>query len=58
MISTDEALQRTLALLAPLEAETVPLTEAHGRVLAAPVEILLTQGIAGRARGRTAAASR
>lgn len=37
MISTDEALARTLALLTPLRTETVPLEAAHGRVLAAPV---------------------
>jgi len=37
MISVDEALTRVFALLSPLEAETVPLAEAAGRVLAAPV---------------------
>ena len=37
MISFDEALARVLDLASPLGAEEVPLAEAHGRVLAAPV---------------------
>ncbi len=38
MISVEEALARVLDLCAPLEAETVPLAAAAGRVLAAPAE--------------------
>ena len=38
MISVDEALNRVFALVAPLEAERVPLAEAAGRVLAGPVD--------------------
>lgn len=34
MISTDEALKRVLALVAPLEIEEVPLADGRGRVLA------------------------
>jgi molybdopterin molybdotransferase len=37
MLSAAEALARTLALMTPLGMETVPLAEAAGRVLAAPV---------------------
>lgn len=37
MTSFDEALARILDLAQPLGAEDVPLAEAHGRVLAAPV---------------------
>lgn len=37
MISTEEALARVLALIAPTGAEQVPLAEAGGRVLAADV---------------------
>ncbi len=37
MISVDEALARILALVPPAAAETVSLSEAHGRVLAAPL---------------------
>ncbi len=37
MIPFDEALERILAIAKPLAAEEVPLAEAHGRVLAAPV---------------------
>lgn len=37
MISVDEALARILASITPLRAETLPLGEAAGRVLAAPV---------------------
>lgn len=36
MISVEEALARCLALVAPLPAETVPLREACGRMMAAP----------------------
>jgi molybdopterin molybdotransferase len=43
LISVEEALQRLLADAAPLGAETVPLAEAVGRVLAAPVKALRTQ---------------
>src|SRR6056297_1564518 len=35
MISVDEALDHLFALVSPLETETVPLSEAGGRVLAA-----------------------
>ncbi|MGB0855358.1 MAG: gephyrin-like molybdotransferase Glp [Pikeienuella sp.] len=37
MLSTEEALARALALLSPTAVEDVPLAEAAGRVLAAPV---------------------
>ncbi len=37
MISVDEALEKVLALLAPLDAETVPLARAAGRVLAGDI---------------------
>ncbi len=37
MISTAEALAHVFALVRPLDAETVPLRRASGRVLAAPV---------------------
>ena len=37
MNSFDEAVALTLPLCTPLEAETIPLAKAHGRVLAAPV---------------------
>ena len=37
MISVDEALQRVFALARLMEVETVPITEAAGRVLAKPV---------------------
>ncbi|WP_095589796.1 gephyrin-like molybdotransferase Glp [Actibacterium ureilyticum] len=37
MISVAEALEQVLALATPLGSETVPLTDAAGRVLAAPV---------------------
>ena len=37
MISVSEALNHLFALAQPLEAETVPLTQANGRVLAKPV---------------------
>jgi len=37
VISTDAALARIFALLAPVEGEVVPLGEAAGRVLAAPL---------------------
>lgn len=37
MIAVDEALARIFALCAPLPAETVPLVQAAGRALAAPV---------------------
>lgn len=43
MIPVSEALDRVLALVAPLGAETVPLRAAAGRVLAAPVAARLTQ---------------
>ncbi|HSG54512.1 MAG TPA: molybdopterin molybdenumtransferase MoeA, partial [Paracoccaceae bacterium] len=38
MISVAEAQSRCLALVRPLHPETVPLTDAAGRVLAAPVK--------------------
>lgn len=37
LISVEDALARVLAGIAPLEPETVPIAEAHHRVLAAPV---------------------
>lgn len=43
MISVDEALDHLLALAAPLPSETVPLTEAAGRVLAEPAIALRDQ---------------
>lgn len=42
MITFDEALARVLALAEPLGAEDVPLAEAHGRMLAAPVAALVS----------------
>ena len=43
MISVTEALELLFALARPLDAETVPLAEAHGRVPAAPLAARLTQ---------------
>jgi molybdopterin molybdotransferase len=43
LISVAEALDQVLAHAAPLEAEEVPLDEADGRVLAAPLKALRTQ---------------
>jgi molybdopterin molybdotransferase len=43
MLSTDEAIARTLALMAPLGVETVPIAAAAGRVLARPVRAARTQ---------------
>lgn len=43
MISVAEARKRIVAPIAPLPAQTVPLTEAAGRVLAADVAARLTQ---------------
>ncbi|PZX17738.1 molybdopterin molybdotransferase [Palleronia aestuarii] len=43
MISTDEALARIFALLAPLDAERVPIRRAAGRVLARPISPLRDQ---------------
>jgi molybdopterin molybdotransferase len=43
MISVEEALGRIIALALPLGGETVPLRQAAGRVLAAPVQARLTQ---------------
>lgn len=43
MIPVEEALARVLAAFSPLPAETVALTEAHGRVLAADVSARVTQ---------------
>ena len=37
MITVPEALAHLFALAKPLEVETVPLAQANGRVLAAPV---------------------
>lgn len=42
MIPFDQALERVLAIAKPLGAEEVPLAEAHGRVLAAPVTALVS----------------
>ncbi|WP_166039009.1 molybdopterin molybdotransferase MoeA [Sphingosinicella sp. YJ22] len=42
MIPFDEALERVLAIAKPLGAEEVPLAEAHGRVLAAPITALVS----------------
>ena len=38
MITVDQALNHLFSLVSPLEPETVPLREAHGRVLAQPAE--------------------
>ena len=43
MILVEEALARCLALTSPLNAETVPLRQSLGRVMAAPVYAQLTQ---------------
>ncbi|MCT8999489.1 molybdopterin molybdotransferase MoeA [Chelativorans intermedius] len=43
LIPVDEALERVLEGLAPLDHETVPLAEAAGRVLAAPLTARRTQ---------------
>ncbi|MEL6745380.1 MAG: molybdopterin molybdenumtransferase MoeA, partial [Pseudomonadota bacterium] len=43
MLSVADALTRILAGVAPLPAQTVPLSEAHGRVLASPLKALRTQ---------------
>ncbi|WP_319823547.1 gephyrin-like molybdotransferase Glp [Thalassovita sp.] len=43
MITVEEALQHLFSLVTPLDAETVPLAQAHGRVLAADVSTDLTQ---------------
>jgi molybdopterin molybdotransferase len=43
MITPAEALARILALMAPVDTETVPLAEAAGRVLAEPVVARRTQ---------------
>ncbi|WP_243613005.1 molybdopterin molybdotransferase MoeA [Shimia aestuarii] len=43
MISVAEALDKLFALARPLETETVPLAQGHGRVLAAPLAARLTQ---------------
>lgn len=37
MLSAKETLEKTLALLSPLGIESVPLDQAAGRVLAAPI---------------------
>lgn len=62
MITVEEALQRCFALVTPLPAETVPLRQAAGRVLAAPATARLTQppfdasAMDGYALGRAGAA--
>ena len=43
LMSVEEALSRVLAHAEPLPAQSVPLAEAHGRVLAADLEALRTQ---------------
>lgn len=43
LLSVDEALERILEGVQPVSAETVPLAEAVGRVLAAPIEARRTQ---------------
>lgn len=43
LIPVDEALRRLLDGVGPVEAETVPLSEAHGRVLAADLAALRDQ---------------
>lgn len=43
LISVDEALKRLVAGVKPLETEDVPLAEANGRVLAAPLSARRTQ---------------
>ena len=42
MIPFDEALERVLAIAKPLGTDEVPLAEAHGRVLAAPITALVS----------------
>ena len=42
MLSLAEALSRILAGVGPLPAERIPLADAHGRVLAAPVRAAVT----------------
>ena len=46
MITVAEALEKVLALVAPLPAESVELRQGLGRVLAAPVTARLVQRIA------------
>lgn len=43
MIAVDEALERVLALVAPLPAQTIALRDGLGRVLAEPARARLTQ---------------
>src|SRR6476469_1117125 len=43
LLSVAEAMARVTAGLEPLEAETVPLNQAHMRVLASPLAARLTQ---------------
>lgn len=43
MITVQEALDRILAMVAPLGAESIPLRKAAGRVMAQPVQARLTQ---------------
>ena len=43
MISVSDALERLFALTTPTESEEVPLNEAAGRILSAPVAARLTQ---------------
>jgi molybdopterin molybdotransferase len=43
LISVEEALSRVLANVEPLPAQSVPLTEAYGRVLAVDLQALRTQ---------------
>lgn len=43
LLSVAEALERILAGVTPLETQTVPLSEAHGRVLSKPLIALRTQ---------------
>ncbi len=43
MITVEEALEHLFSLVSPLDAETVPLTQATGRVLACDVSTSLTQ---------------
>ncbi len=38
MISVEQALEQLFALVDPLESETIPLSKANGRTLAAPVQ--------------------
>ena len=52
MITFDEALALVAGAARPLDAETVPLTEAHGQALAEPVvaQVDVERSVVGRLR--------